>query len=522
MSATGFGNWEMKAGDPTVFAFSLSFSPNPHGPSDRATLDERESWGSFTLWAGGENLCAHFEQDEIIQATHWYMLPFMEWIIDNWDALLHEERLPLRNAGISAAESLSRTQQPPISLKEVDDFGWFASWSDWWNRHSVRAAREGGLFPDVYLRRYRDRLEISTGADLLPGIPTEFSFLTPNRTYHTDLSSSASALNQVLSAATQELRRRLPESARVTALADRISDLTSPTREASRMAWLAGVGDRFDQISRAVQETLSAASKRIRNGVIGRHEDNPLVVIGSAYARLLYGAVSPTTDLDDVVSLTTRIIENYVPDASTWLHEMNLPLGAEEIKQLPPGEQGSRLGERACELLGDDSNGWIDIESIMQNMSISLSDIQLSDNDLRAISIFGPTQRPHVYCNTRTRWARSSWARRFTLAHELCHLLLDREYGDELAIASGPWAPRGIEQRANAFAAAFLMPTWLLRNTLASFPASVEEPDTVRSISERLHVSPSSLIDRLYNLNEISTEERDYLRSAWPPERRNF
>jgi Zn-dependent peptidase ImmA (M78 family) len=520
VSATGFGRWEMKAGDPTVFAFSLSFSPNPHGPGDRAAVDERESWGSFTLWAGGENLCAHFELDEIIQSAHWYMLPLMEWLADNWDPLLHEERLPLRNAGVSAAESLSKTQLPPVSLKQIDDFEWFATWSDWWNRHSVRAARDGGLFPDIYLRRYRDRLEISTGAEALPGVPSEFSFLAPNRIYSTDLLSSAATVWQVLSAATQELRRRLPESTRVAALADQVASLVSTTREAARMAWLAGIGERYAQVSRAIQETLSSTGERVREGIIGTRQDSPLVVVGSAYARLLYGAVSPTTDLADVVSMTARIIENYVPDASPWLAAMNLPLGAEDIKQLPPGEQGSRLGERACELLGGDFSEWIDIESITQRMNISISDVELSDNELRAISVFGPTQCPHIYCNTRTRWARSSWAHRFTLAHELCHLLLDREHGGELAIASGPWAPRAIEQRANAFAAAFLMPTWLLRDTLAASITPAEDPETIRSVSEQLHVSPSSLIDRLYNLSEISSDERDFLRSAWPPERR--
>lgn len=520
MSATGFGNWEMKAGDPAAFALSLAFSPNPHGPDDRATADERESWGSFTLWAGSENLCAHFEQDEIIQSAHWYMLPLMEWLADNWGPFLHEERLPLKNAGVSAAESLSRTQLTPLSLKHGDDFEWFATWSDWWSRHSVRAAREGGLFPDIYMRRYRDRLEISTGAETLPGIPSEFSFLAPNRIYYADLPSSADAMYQVLSAAVHELRRRLPKSTRVAALADRVASLTSPTRETSRMAWLAGIGERYTQVSRAITESLSMASTRVREGIIGTRQDSPLVIVGSAYARLLYGAVSPTTDLADVVSLTARIIDNYVDDASPWLARMDISLGIDEIRQLPPGEQGGRLGEKACELLGGDSGGWIDIESITENMDISISDIQLSDHELRAISIFGPTQRPHIFCNTTTRWARSSWAKRFTLAHELCHLLLDREHGGELAIASGPWAPRAIEQRANAFAAAFLMPTWLLRDTLAASTTSAEDPDTIKSASEQLHVSPSSLIDRLYNLGEIFSDERDHLRSAWPPERR--
>jgi Zn-dependent peptidase ImmA (M78 family) len=520
VNATGFGNWEMKAGDSSVFALSLAFSPNPHGSDDHATADERESWGSFTLWAGSENLCAHFEQDEIIQSAHWYMLPFMEWLTENWDPLLHEERLPLQNAGVSAAESLRRTQLAPLSLKEVDEFEWLTTWSDWWSRHSVRAARDGGLFPDLYMRRYRDRLEISTGAETLAGVPSDFNFLTPNRICYADLASSADAMWQVLSSATQELRRRLPESTRVEALAERVASLTSPARETSRMAWLAGIGERYAQVSQAITRRLSVASERVREGIIGAGQEDPLVVVGSAYARLLYGAVSPATDLDDVVSLTERIIDNYVPDASVWLARMNLPLGVDEIRQLPPGEQGSRLGEKACELLGSNSAEWIDIESIARNIGISISDIQLSDNELRAVSVFGPTQRPHIFCNTSTRWARSLWAKRFTLAHELCHLLLDREHGDELAIASGPWAPRAIEQRANAFAAAFLMPTWLLRETLAISAASAEDPETIKTASERLHVSPSSLIDRLYNLGEISLDERDYLRSTWSPDRR--
>lgn len=185
MNAMPFRYWEMKAGDPAVFAFSLAFAPNPDGADDRATAEESESWGSFTLWAGGENLCAHLEQGEVMHAAHWYMLGLMEWLADNWDPLLHEERLPLRNAGASAAESLSQTRLPPISLKEIDEFDWLGTWSDWWHRHSVRAAREGGLFPDVCLRRYRDRLEISTGAEQLPGIPADFTFLTPGRTYLT-------------------------------------------------------------------------------------------------------------------------------------------------------------------------------------------------------------------------------------------------------------------------------------------------------------------------------------------------
>src|SRR5450755_2990451 len=119
-----FSSWEMQAGDPTAFAFKLAFLRNPHGDDDLATPEERESWGAFAVWAHGENLCAHIEQGETLNSSHWYMLPFIEWLVDNWDAILHEERLPLANVGLSAAESLSQTKIPPLSLKERDDFDW--------------------------------------------------------------------------------------------------------------------------------------------------------------------------------------------------------------------------------------------------------------------------------------------------------------------------------------------------------------------------------------------------------------
>jgi Zn-dependent peptidase ImmA (M78 family) len=219
------------------------------------------------------------------------------------------------------------------------------------------------------------------------------------------------------------------------------------------------------------------------------------------------------------VQLTRLIVENYVPDASAWLSQLDLPLEPGEVRQLSPGEQGSRLGERASELLAGDRGGWVDVEWVVKRLDITTSEIDLSDDEVRAVSVFGPTQRPHVFSNSRTRWGQSPGVQRFTLAHELCHLFFDREHGDELAVATGPWAPLAIEQRANAFAAAFLMPTWLLRDALAGVTAPADDPQTIRSVSAKLHVSASSLIDRLYNLGEITVDDRIRLRSVRLPER---
>jgi Zn-dependent peptidase ImmA (M78 family) len=510
-----FGNWEMQVGDPSVFAFRLAFLRNPHGDDDRAADEERASWGALTLWAGGENLCAHYEQGEVLETAHWYLLPIMEWLTDIWDPLLHEERLPLRNAGVSAAGSLRNTRLPPVSLKDIDEFSWLDAWSAWWRRHSVRAARDGGLIPDVYLRRYRDVLEISTGAEPLPGIPSDYVFLSPNRIYHIDLLVATEAFFTVLKGAISELRHRLPDSERLRQLEEKANNLSSPERQEQRMAWLAGLGDNIEKYSHAaaaVDEALADVGPEEREDITGTKRATPLVIVGSAFARLLYGAVSPSTTSADVFVLSREIVGNYVSDASPWLTRLDLPLAVGEVSQLRPGEQGSRLGEQAAEILGADSGSWIDVAGILGQFDVRVSEIDLSDRDIRAVSVFGPTQPPHIFCNLQTNWGTSEAVRRFTLAHEFCHLILDREYGDELAIASGPWAPLGIEQRANAFAAAFLMPTWLLRDALDATGLPASDPSAIRSVSARLRVSTSSFVDRLYNLGEITPDERLQLR----------
>jgi hypothetical protein len=288
VNATGFSGWEMRLGDPSSFAFRIAFLANPDGTNDRATAEESASWGSFAIWAGGENLCAHVEQGQVLESVHWYLLPLLEWIADNWDPLLHEERLPLRNDGVSAAESLSRTRTPPVSLKTLDEFEWLDVWADWWGRHNVRAGRDGGLFPDLYLRRYRGSLELSTGTESLPGMPSHFAFLAPNRTYIVEPVSAADTIFQVLSAAVRELSRRLPDSEQIARLAIKTENLESPRREIERMAWLTGFGadiENYARVAQAVDEALG--EETVRHRITDQQRVTPLLAYGSAYAPSL-------------------------------------------------------------------------------------------------------------------------------------------------------------------------------------------------------------------------------------------
>jgi Zn-dependent peptidase ImmA (M78 family) len=111
-----------------------------------------------------------------------------------------------------------------------------------------------------------------------------------------------------------------------------------------------------------------------------------------------------------------------------------------------------------------------------------------------------------------------SEVRRFTLAHELCHLLFDRGEDRKVAVASGPWAPRDIERRANAFAAMFLMPPDLVRRACRD-ASSLSTLDGVSEVAHRLHMSIAATIHRLANLNIIDWTTRGDLLACQIKER---
>jgi hypothetical protein len=63
------------------------------------------------------------------------------------------------------------------------------------------------------------------------------------------------------------------------------------------------------------------------------------------------------------------------------------------------------------------------------------------------------------------------------------------------------------------------MPTWLLKDAPNAANAPADDPETIRTVSAMLRVSASSLIGRLFNLNEITFDHRIRLCAVWLPDR---
>lgn len=507
--------WASLAGDTGVFALRLAFASDV----DEGQGIDREtaaSWGSFQVWVQGRNLCAHREEGAYVDSVHWYLLPLLEWFADIWDPLLHEERLPVANKGNTAWESLRATCFPPSAIEDDEHKAsvWESQWQGWWSRHALCSAREGGLFPDIVIRRLRDQVELSWGSVRTAGMPCHYQFTESEQGFAT-LSPAlvAEPLHEVISQAAQHLSSQIPSSKRIMALNRRLRDLTAAddARE-RRLAWVAGLGTTARGMQtgwRRVTKYLSCLEAEPLRAML-EVDETPLVVTGSSQAALMFGSLEPNVTKSDVQELADTTAALFDPSIGTGeVCGVYRAAPTEESNSLP-WEQGYDLAAGVYESLNSrfERSGFVDVEKLIEAFGIEIALMNLSDINVRGVAIAGPQRRPGIFFNGRNVCNSCSVGYRFTLAHELCHVLFDWEWGRCLAIASGPWAPRAIEQRANAFATMLLMPTSLVKRVVAGLVDSVATTESISEVARRMCTGQLVVLNHLTNLGFIDESDR--------------
>ncbi len=470
-----------------MFAFKVGLADDPD-EGQGIDPEVAMSWGSFQIWIEGRNLCAHRAAGRQVDSVHWYLLPLIEWFATNWDPLLHEERLPVRNVHNTAWESLRSTRFPPLAIEnnEEESSAWESEWQRWWTRHALRSAREGGLFPDLVLRRLRDSIEISWGPAQSSGMPPQFDFLESaqgsSRLAPRDV---AEPLHYVLSSANAYLLAQAPDSLRIQALDRSLRELCSVAESERRIMWLAGQGTDEETVRTGwdrVKDVISHLGEASR-AVLEIPDRAPLVVSGSCQAALMFGSLAPD------------------------IRQQDIPISAFDL----PWSQGYELAETLHEDLHMSfaQETSVDIDRMVQELGIEVIPLELSDKDTRGVSIAGEDHRPGIVVNLRHDRNSHPFGLRFTLAHELCHVLFDREEGRRLAVASGPWAPRSIEQRANAFAAMLLMPPALIERAVARLTYRIDSSEGVREAAQVLETGVPALLRHLTNTGFITENDRE-------------
>lgn len=484
-------------------------------------IEEAVSWGGMAIWVNGTNLCAHAEDLENLEWVHWYLIDFAEWLTANWNPALHEQRFPGSRRGSDAADILENEARA-ISFSS-DDLVWQAAeeWQQWYKRHALKSAAPGALLPDVYMRRVSDSVEFSLGGSLAAEVGDSVRFARGPWVAYVPVADVASTLLEFLTAFTRELARRVP-SGRVDRLVAAIDRLSSDRDREERMAWLAGLGHDLESWRRLVAEVNSVIDSAGSTRELyweGDVPEPPGTLLQPA-VTLLFGCLNPQLRDNDIEVLVREALlavplsENIrLGSASTDIASSIEEHAGQSISQ-HAGEAGGEWGDLAAWLLAGGDETPVDVNRVLEELGVSIGSAELSDPQIRAVTVVGKNGSGRVLLNTAYRGHDRPYIRRFTLAHELAHLLLDREQGRPLAIASGPWVLQAVEKRANGFAAAFLMP----RDRIIALVGGQLEPIWSRggaaNLARTFNVSVSALAERLGNLGLITPDDVNYLRNS--------
>ena len=177
-----------------------------------------------------------------------------------------------------------------------------------------------------------------------------------------------------------------------------------------------------------------------------------------------------------------------------------------------PYLEGQRLALHLIEELQlDREQSWIDVRTLADQLGILVVDLALMTDSIRGVALAGDGLSPTILVNLTSAYNYGEDGRRFSIAHELCHVVYDRSHARRVAVSSGPWAPAGVEKRANAFAAMLLMPPKLMVEALP--PGEVDREILVEA-ARALHVSEHAMSEHAYNIGLIDETLRERLRAA--------
>ena len=119
------------------------------------------SMGELRISVAGVALTATRVGDHTQSHIRWYLAPVLDWLASNWAALLHEERTPWTRTAAPASKACQQAFDQWIAAIDRDGQRRFARIQRWYRKHGLRSAATGGVFPDLYMRRVADDVELS-------------------------------------------------------------------------------------------------------------------------------------------------------------------------------------------------------------------------------------------------------------------------------------------------------------------------------------------------------------------------
>lgn len=488
----------------TLDSIAFRLRPLTGGPEE-ADPSASATWVELQIWVEGENLTRHIDTtaSRYDEGLNWPVIYIVRWLVRNWHALFLSQRWPIPGAYRNARDVCNALDQRLVEAEnEADDDLIVDTMADerdsFVQAHSLAAGAAGGLVPDLYLARDGDRVSIALG---VPKAHPNIWFLFERREYDVP----ASAFSEAVHGLAEWTLARLEETATADVNVDieEIGNFLRQLRDtdiAAKDSLLGYIGLGENQVS-----TILGALELPKSDVgIDSLFDLPANWrhLGGSFdpsvsgVAMVFRALSPTLAPEDIAHILRRL-KSYpkreVAAAKLEQLERALPsVGGTGTDYA----QGYRLAANLRALLGNRRDP-MDIRKLIHEYGIGIETISLNDPTIDGGAVWGDNHGPVIILNTCSPRAKTPWGERMILAHELCHLLLDRHRARSLKILSGPWAPPLLERRANAFAAEFLLPTSALRSALSDDHRPVD--DVVGELMKRYGVGLTTCMEHIRN-----------------------
>ena len=146
------------------FQISVRWKDDTESP-DRRPIGYGWSMGELRITVAGVTITASSRGDHSQSFVGWYLAPLFDWLATNWADLLHEEHLPwMPRANVPAAIAFRRGLDEWIAADDEQGRITYDHVQNWYQRHGLRSIASGGLFPDLFIRRVADDIELSWSA----------------------------------------------------------------------------------------------------------------------------------------------------------------------------------------------------------------------------------------------------------------------------------------------------------------------------------------------------------------------
>ncbi len=489
-------------GDPSRFEIAMRWVKDSE-PRERRPAHGGWSTGELRLTIGSLVLTRHEFAGDNHDAVRWYLLPFFEWLATNWVPLLHEERFSWReNRAAPAATAVFFALRRLIDAPSVGEQAEYEAVQGWWARHALRAADSSALFPDLVIRRLVDDVEMSWTARQPSYAPDGYRFMVEPGAATLPISEVAGPLWEALAwiASTPPAGLDPDDRKSIEALERKIQELQHLPNGVLEQTYLSPGLFHSVEMAREQAGLRDQSVRDERLPAITQLDD----------AVLMFGGVSPNIGAQD-----TRILVSLLAsqaggqDSNKMAGLVDTTIGA---PLTAPFQEGYDLAQDLLDDLGlEDGANVIDMRELLSDLGIEVIARHFGTSTIRGVAVAGDNYNPAIVVNMTSAYNTEEAGRRFTLAHELFHILYDRKQARRIAHSSGPWAPPGIEKRANAFAAMLLMPRNMVRHCL---PHDDLGRDGLLAMADAMEVGARALLEHLYNIDIIDEFKRDELRGA--------